>query len=217
MFERFTERARRVVFWSKYIASQRGCPGIEVEHLLLGLLREDTELAERFLGSPWAVETIWRRVDLSRPQVARPLGPGDLPLSSGGKRALAFAVEEADRVSNEKIGTDHLLLGLLREEKCLAAEILDERGVRLESCREALACDPHDDAIRKKFVREPHPLPKDIVELQNRITLVTKKRQEAFFNRDFEKARGYSEEERKDREKLYFYCQQHGLLEWLFT
>ena len=56
MFERYTESARRVIFWSRYLASQRGCPEIEVEHLLLGLLREDMSLAERFLGSPWAVE-----------------------------------------------------------------------------------------------------------------------------------------------------------------
>jgi ATP-dependent Clp protease ATP-binding subunit ClpC len=217
MFERYTESARRVIFWSRYVASQRGCPEIEVEHLLLGLLREDMSLAERFLGSPWALESVWRRVDQSRPIGERPLGPGDLPLSNEGKRVLAFAVEEADRVSSEKIGTGHLLLGLLRERKRLAAEILDERGVRLESTRKELARVPHDDAIRKEFVRERDLLPEDIVELQDRIRLIASSQKDAFLNHDFEKARVYSDEESKERDKLYSLCQQQGLLEWLFT
>jgi ATP-dependent Clp protease ATP-binding subunit ClpC len=217
MFERYTERARRVIHWSKYIASQRGCPEIEVEHLLLGLLREDMSLAERFLGSPWAVESIWKRVDQSRPIGKGPLGPGDLPLNNEGKRVLAFAVEEADRVSSERIGTAHLLLGLLREKKCLAAEILDERGVRLESARKELSRVPHDDAIRKKFVRNRDSLPEGVVELQDRIRLIASRQKDAFLNHDFEKARAYLEEERKERDMLYSLCQHLGLLEWLFT
>ena len=104
MFERYTERARRVIFWSKYIASQRGCPEIEVEHLLLGLLREDMSLADRFLGSPWAVESIWKRVDQSRPIGKRPLGPGDLPLSNEGKRVLAFALAACGKTPVQSIG-----------------------------------------------------------------------------------------------------------------
>jgi ATP-dependent Clp protease ATP-binding subunit ClpC len=217
MFERYTERARRVIFWSRYIASQRGSPEIEVEHLLMGLLREDMSLAERFLGSPWAVESVWRRVEQSKPVRERPLGLGDLPLTNEGKRVLAFAVGEGDRVSNKKIGTEYLLLGLLREKKSLAAQILDERGVRLESVRKELARMPHDDGIRKEFVRERDSLPEEIVELQNRIRLIASSHREAFLNHDLEKARAYSEEERQKRDELYLLCQQQELLEWLFT
>jgi ATP-dependent Clp protease ATP-binding subunit ClpC len=217
MFEGYTERARRVISWSKYMASERGCPEIEVEHLLLGLLREDMGLAERFLGSPWAVESIWRRVDQSKPVGKRPLGPGDLPLNNEGKCVLALGAEEADRVSEKKIGTGHLLLGLLREKKCLAAKILDERGVRLESSRQELARMPHDDAIRKEFVREQASLPEGVVELQAQIRRIAKSGEDAFINRDFERARALSDKEREEREKLYSLCEQHGLLEWLFT
>src|SRR5260370_11147801 len=63
----------------------------------------------------------------------------DLPLSHECKRVLAYGAEEAERLSHKHIGTEHLLLGLLREEKCFAAEILHERGLRLSAIREELA------------------------------------------------------------------------------
>jgi len=63
MFERYTEPARRVIFYSRYMAVQTGSPEIETEHLLLGLLRAVMVLAQRFLGSPWAAEQIWQEVE----------------------------------------------------------------------------------------------------------------------------------------------------------
>jgi ATP-dependent Clp protease ATP-binding subunit ClpC len=63
----------------------------------------------------------------------------DLPLSHECKRVLAYAAEEAERLAHKHIGTEHLLLGLLREEKCFAAEILHERGLRLSTIREELS------------------------------------------------------------------------------
>ena len=62
----------------------------------------------------------------------------DLPLSNECKRVLAYGAEEAERLNHKHIGTEHLLLGLLREEKCFAAEILTERGLRLPAIREEL-------------------------------------------------------------------------------
>ena len=63
----------------------------------------------------------------------------DLPLSHECKRVLAYAAEEAERLTHKHIGTEHLLLGLLREEKWFAAEILHERGLRLSTIREELS------------------------------------------------------------------------------
>ena len=63
----------------------------------------------------------------------------DLPLSHECKRVLAYGAEEAERLNHKHIGTEHLLLGLLREEKCFAAEILHERGLRLSQVREEIA------------------------------------------------------------------------------
>jgi len=139
MFERYTEKARRVIFFARYEASQFGSPYIETEHLLLGLLREDKALTNRFLRSHASVESIRKQIEghtTIREKVSTSV---DLPLSNECKRVLAYAAEEAERLSHKHIGTEHLLLGLLREEKCFAAEILHERGLRLGTIREELA------------------------------------------------------------------------------
>ena len=136
MFERYTEKARRTIFFARYEASQFGSPYIEAEHLLLGLLREDKSLANRFLRSP--AESI-------REQIERHTAPGekvptsvDLPLSHECKRVLAYGAEEAERLKHKHIGTEHMLLGLLREEKCFAARLLHEQGLTIDSVREQL-------------------------------------------------------------------------------
>jgi ATP-dependent Clp protease ATP-binding subunit ClpC len=138
MFERYTEKARRVIFFARYEASQFGSPYIETEHLLLGLLREDKALTNRFLRSHASVESIRKQIE-GRTTIREKVSTSvDLPLSNECKRVLAYAAEEAERLAHKHIGTEHLLLGLLREEKCFAAEILTERGLRLPAIREEL-------------------------------------------------------------------------------
>jgi ATP-dependent Clp protease ATP-binding subunit ClpC len=138
MFERYTEKARRVIFFARYEASQFGSPYIETEHLLLGLLREDKALTNRFLRQHSSVDSIRKQIEghtAIREKVSTSV---DLPLSNECKRVLAYAAEEAERLSHKHIGTEHLLLGLLREEKCFAAEILHERGLKLQTMREEM-------------------------------------------------------------------------------
>jgi len=138
MFERYTEKARRVIFFARYEASQFGSPYIETEHLLLGLLREDKALTNRFLRSHASVDSIRKQIEQHTTVREKVSTSVDLPLSNECKRVLAYAAEEAERLSHKHIGTEHLLLGLLREEKCFAAEILTERGLRLAAIREEL-------------------------------------------------------------------------------
>jgi ATP-dependent Clp protease ATP-binding subunit ClpC len=141
MFERYTEKARRVIFFARYEASQFGSPYIETEHLLLGILREDKALIRRFLRL--AVESIRTEIEnhtIIREKVSTSV---DLPLSNESKRVLAYSAEEAEGLGHSHIGTEHLLLGLLREEGCFAAQLLLERGLRLEQAREQLANLPH--------------------------------------------------------------------------
>jgi ATP-dependent Clp protease ATP-binding subunit ClpC len=139
MFEKYTEKARRVIFFARYEASQFGSPFIETEHLLLGLLREDKNLANRFFPKAGAsIDSIRKEIEgrtIIREKVSTSV---DLPFSDECKRALNAAADESERLSHKHIGTEHMLLGLLREEKSVAAEILRERGLRLSAIREEL-------------------------------------------------------------------------------
>ena len=152
MFERYTEKARRVIFCSRYEASQFGSPYIETEHLLLGLIREDKAHTRRFLPRV-ALQGLRQKIEkhtVIRERVATSV---DLPLSNESRRALAYAAEEADGLTHKHIGTEHLFLGLQREEKCFAAQLLTECGLRLETVRAELAKTPHEEQVAS------HPLP----------------------------------------------------------
>jgi len=140
MFERYTEKARRVIFFARYEASQFGAPAIEPEHLLLGLMREDKTLTARFLARAQAsLEAIRKDIEGRAPLREKISTSVELPLAPETKRVLAYAHEESDRLQHRHIGTEHLLLGLLREERSMAAEILYERGLRLPAVREEVA------------------------------------------------------------------------------
>ena len=135
MFERYTEKARRVIFFARYEASQFGNQHIETEHLLLGLLREDREIADRVARSGTSIESIRKQIEAHQPTGEKVPTSVDMPLSQACKRVLVYAAEEALRLSNKHIQTEHLLLGLFREKACLAAKILQECGLRPEELR----------------------------------------------------------------------------------
>src|SRR6187399_1902661 len=169
MFERYTERARRVLFFARYEASQLGSISIETEHLLLGLIREGKGLTSRiFARSHLSLENIRKEIEgrtVFREKVSTSV---EIPFSAETKRVLQFAAEEADRLLHNYIGTEHLLLGILREERSVAASILMEKGMRLHTVR------------------------KDIVQLLNEKTTLTRGVKEtpllAEFSRDLTEA-----------------------------
>jgi hypothetical protein len=138
MFERYTEKARRVIFFARYEASQFGSPLIETEHLLLGLLREDTALAGRLSRSGLSPGTLRKRIEEERPRRAKVSMSADLPLSSACKAVLTYSAEEAERFAHRHIGTEHLLLGLLRVEQSVATKLLVEAGFNTLELREEL-------------------------------------------------------------------------------
>jgi ATP-dependent Clp protease ATP-binding subunit ClpC len=139
MFERYTEKARRVIFFARYEASQFGSRYIETDHLLLGLLREDRDIANRVARSGASAETIRNQIRARTPGGKKIPTSVDLPLSEECKRVLFNAAEEADRLSHKQIGSQHLLLGLLREQECPAAKTLQELGLQLETLRAEFA------------------------------------------------------------------------------
>ena len=136
MWQRFTERARRVVFFAQEEAGRLGENYVSTEHLLLGLVRENDSVAARILDR-MGVSLGRIRSEIER-QVAR--GDGrmgqDMQLTPRAKRVIDLAYDEARQLSNNYIGTEHLLLGLIREGEGLAGRVLAKLGVELERTRE---------------------------------------------------------------------------------
>src|SRR6476646_10751592 len=145
MWQRFTERARRVVFFAQEEAGRLGENYVSTEHLLLGLVRENDSVASRILDR-MGISLGRIRSEIER-QVAR--GDGrvgqDVQLTPRAKRVIDLAYDEARQLSNNYIGTEHLLLGLIREGEGLAGRVLAKLGVDLERTRrEVLALQDND-------------------------------------------------------------------------
>ncbi len=140
MFERYTEKARRVVFFARYEASQFGSPYIETEHLLLGLLRESRAVTDSDIVIRKKIESHYGQRKTIPTSV-------DLPLNNESKRVLAYAAEEAERLAHKHIGTEHLLLGLLREKKSAAALLLNKEGLTIESAQQEIGSWPTEGAL----------------------------------------------------------------------
>jgi len=137
VFERYTAPARRVLFFGRYEASQFGSSIIESEHLLLGLIREDRSTSVPFLPLE-AGEDIRTEIE-RRTSVQEKLSASiDLPLSPECKRILAYAGDEAKALNHRYIDLGHLYLGMLREEKSVAATLLTERNVKVDTLRQEL-------------------------------------------------------------------------------
>jgi ornithine carbamoyltransferase len=135
MWQRFTERARKVVFYSQEEAGRLGENYVSTEHLLLGLIRENDSVAARILDR-LGISLGRIRSEIER-QVAR--GDGrvgqDMQLTPRAKRVIDLAYDEARQLNNNYIGTEHLLLGLLREAEGLAGRVLMKLGADLDRTR----------------------------------------------------------------------------------
>ncbi len=135
MWQRFTERARRIVFFAQEEAGRLGENYVSTEHVLLGLVRENDSVAAKILD----------RMDVSlgriRSEIERQVTRGDgrlgqdMQFAPRAKRVIDLAYDEARQLSNNYIGTEHLLLGLIREGEGLAGRVLAKLGVELERVR----------------------------------------------------------------------------------
>ena len=135
MWQRFTERARKVVFYAQEEAQKFGEGYVSTEHLLLGLVRESDSVAARVL------ERLGVSLNRVRVEVEKQLPRGDarpsqdMTLTPRAKRVIDLAYDEARNLNNNYIGTEHLLLGLIREGDGLAGRVLAKLGVELERAR----------------------------------------------------------------------------------
>src|ERR1700677_172695 len=135
MFERFTEKARRAIFFARYEAGQYGISNIGAEHLLIGILRDDGLAVLRLLAPQTTAE--WFRTEIEKQMVRHvPVSPTiELPLAPDCRSIPISATVKADKLRNRRVRTEHLLLGMLRLQDSHVAQLLRERGALPEAIR----------------------------------------------------------------------------------
>jgi enamine deaminase RidA (YjgF/YER057c/UK114 family) len=139
MFERYAEGARRALFFARYEASQLGSLSIESEHLLLGLMREPSGAVDVVFARAHApLETIRKAIEGRSTLREKVASSVEIPFSAETKRALHHAAAEADELGHRDVDIGHLLLGILREEGSVAAQLLLTHGLRLDSARRSV-------------------------------------------------------------------------------
>jgi len=140
MFERYSERSRRVIFFARYEALQYGSSVISPEHVLLGLMREDKTITARFvpLRHELTVDKVRREIEDRIVVRDRMPQSSDLHLAAETKRVLFYANEESRQLRSRLVAPEHLLLGLVSDERSIAAEILLQHGVRAQDVRNEL-------------------------------------------------------------------------------
>jgi uncharacterized protein (TIGR03435 family) len=167
VFERYTEAARRALFFARYEADRLGSVSVESEHLLLGLIRETGGTVPRLLARAGITsETIRKDIDGLSPR-QRGTPSDENPFSDQVKRILSLAAEEANRLLHPDIDTEHLLLGILRDDNSVAASILATHGMRINKVRDEIvlihseqaAAPRPDDGLRPGLrpYRPPRP------------------------------------------------------------
>ena len=163
MLDRFTEKAKRVMFFARYEIANYGVSQIESEHLLLGLLRESRSIVDAPRAAANAPEIIRRRIHQQAARQEKATTSLDPPTSPEVQRIFDHAAEEASAFGHLSIGTDHLLAGILREETCLAATLLREQGLKLELLREELRNAPPVTPAHARPQHKSSPTPQKAV------------------------------------------------------
>ena len=133
----FTERVRKVLAMAREEAARLHHEYVGTEHILLGLIREGEGVAATVLQNlSVELDEIQQKIEetVKKGKAAQTTGP-DLPYTSRAKKVLELAMSEARELSHSYVGTEHLLLGLLREEKGIAAQVLTDAGVNLDAAR----------------------------------------------------------------------------------
>src|SRR5687767_11280478 len=137
MYERFTDRARKVMQLANQEAMKFNHEYIGTEHILLGLVQEGSGVAANVLKNMNIdLEKIRHEVEKIVKTGPSMVTMGQLPFTPRAKKVLELSMEEASQLSHNYIGTEHLLLGLIRENEGIAAQVLMNLGVKLDEVRE---------------------------------------------------------------------------------
>src|SRR3989442_10051583 len=163
MFERFTDRARRVVVLAEEEARLLNHNFIGTEHILLGLIHEGEGVAAK------ALESLGISLEAVREKVEETIGPagtaaaGHIPFTPRAKKVLELSLREALQLGHNYIGTEHLLLGLVREGEGVAAQVLGNLGVELDDVRTVVMTTLSVPQVRQRAVDLRMMLPDEFV------------------------------------------------------
>src|SRR5512137_401469 len=154
MFEKFTERGRKIIIYAKEEAEKRNNDYLGTEHLLLGLLREEDSVPVNILKKMGlSTDEVRYEVEKNLPIGGNLLTFGDIPFTPRAKKVLELAIEEARLLGHNYIGSEHLLLGLIREDEGIAGKVLRNLGANLLGARQLtinLAVKPQSQTSQQK-------------------------------------------------------------------
>jgi ATP-dependent Clp protease ATP-binding subunit ClpC len=183
MYERFTDRARKVMQLANQEAQRFNHEYIGTEHILLGLVKEGSGVAANVLKNlDIDPEGVQREVT-KLVQPGSSAKTGKLPQTPRAKTVIEHSIEEARNPNHNYVGTEHLLLGLLREQEGVAAQVLMNLGLKLEDVRQAvlnmLGCVPkeRDSVSVKRKPRTPFPAPPDAAQIVQELDAHTERTQ----------------------------------------
>lgn len=139
MFEHFTDRARKIVALANQQAIRMNRDHIDTEHVLLGLIVEGSGVGMSALKK-LHVDVVKMKAEVERitPTGAAPVAQGKLPQTAAFKRAIEYSMAEAQSLNHNYVGSEHMLLGLIRENDGVAAQVLRNLQVRLDPLRESI-------------------------------------------------------------------------------
>jgi ATP-dependent Clp protease ATP-binding subunit ClpA len=201
MFERFTDRARRVVVLAQEEARLLNHNYIGTEHLLLGLIREGEGVAAM------ALESLGISPEAARAQVEEIIGQGQraptghIPITPRAKKVFELSLREALQLGHNYIGTEHLLLGLIREGEGVAAQVLVKLGADRSRVRQQVIqlltgyVRGMEAGARTQLVRMT--VPEDIRQAKERLAQVRREKEEAIDRQDFERAAALRDAEKQ--------------------
>ncbi len=209
MYERFTDRARMVMRIANEEAQHFNHEYIGTEHILLGLIKEGSGVAANVLKNlDIDLKKVRREVEKIVQSGPDPVTTGNLPQTPRARRVIEFAIDEARDLNHNYIGTEHLLLGLLRENEGIGLQVLLDLGLNLEAVRrEVLNLLGYDvtEEDRAAVMEAPAVTVEEFRELEAQIDDLSREKEEAVADRDFEKAASLRDEAdklKKRRENL---------------
>jgi ATP-dependent Clp protease ATP-binding subunit ClpA len=219
MYERFTDRARKVMQLANQEAQRYNHEYIGTEHILLGLVKEDFGLAANVLKNLGIdLNKVRRLVEKLSQTGVDIFNIGQMPPTPRAKKVIEYALDEARGMRHNYVGSEHLLLGLLRDEECLAGSVLRNLGVKLQDVREEIMCllgfppdwkPPKQMAIHRDPYADLPDLPENVLlavkDLDVQIDHLQQEKEAAVAALDFEKAadlRDQQDKLKKNRERL---------------